>query len=164
MADEKETAGSNGNSAPEHEPGQEPEVLPFGVASAVPGAKEDDAEAQLAPAILANFDHTLLDPHGVLGKHNTFPGWNGTPFRGAVPNIKEDDPQAKTPETGYQAHVEILDFSNADHLKRYQGIMQIIANGFGVMGDEDRQYDKDAKTWRILIRWWQVYSYVPKAR
>jgi hypothetical protein len=109
-------------------------------------------------------DPRLLDPHGILSAPNVFPGFNSVPFRGSVPDLKETDPDHKQPQVGVQAHVEVLATNSADDLKRYEEIMQIIGNGFGQLGAEDRQYDDSIKGWRIFVRWWELYSYVPKGR
>ena len=37
----------------------------------------------------------LLDPHHVRDKDFTFPGWNGLPFRGSIPSLKETDPEIR---------------------------------------------------------------------
>jgi len=109
-------------------------------------------------------DPKLLDPHGTLNAPNVFPGFNGVPFRGVIPDLKENDPDHKQPQVGVQAHVEILATNKAEDMTRYEEIMQTIGNGFGQLGAEERQYDDSIKGWRIFVRWWELYSYVPKGR
>jgi hypothetical protein len=109
-------------------------------------------------------DPRLLDPHGILGAPNVFPGFNGVPFRGPVPDLKENDPEHKQPQVGVQAHVEVLVTNKPEDMARYEEIMQTIGNGFGQLGAEERQYDDSIKGWRIFVRWWALYSYVPKGR
>lgn len=106
----------------------------------------------------------LVDPWGVLNAPSVFPGHDGVPFRGPVPDLKSNDPEHKRPQVAVQAHVEILSMDNAEQMKRYQEIMQIIGNGFGQLGAEDRQYDKSIKNWRIFIRWWELFTHVPNTR
>lgn len=109
-------------------------------------------------------DPRLLDPHGVLSLPNVFPGFNNVPFRGPVPALKENDPEHKQPQVGVQAHAAVLVTTNPEDMKRYEEIMQVIGNGYGQLGAEERQYDDSIKGWRIFIRWWALYSYVPKGR
>jgi hypothetical protein len=109
-------------------------------------------------------DSRLVDPFGVLNKPSVFPGHGGVPFRGPVPDLKSNDPEHKQPQISVQAHVEILSMEVEKDLLRYQEIMQIIGNGFGQLGAEERQYDKETKNWRIFVRWWELFSYVPNVR
>jgi len=109
-------------------------------------------------------DAKLIDPFGVLNKPSVFPGHGGVPFRGPVPDLKSNDPDHKQPQISVQAHVEILSLEVEKDLQRYQEIMQIIGNGFGQLGAEERQYDSVTKNWRVFVRWWELFSYVPNVR
>lgn len=106
----------------------------------------------------------LLDPHGVLGAQSILPGHNGIPFRGPVPHLRESDPEYRQPQTGHQAKVEILDLAKPDDLTKYQDIIQMTVNGFAEIGLEDQRYDEATKNWRVLIRWYKLFSYMPKSR
>lgn len=107
----------------------------------------------------------LIDPFNVLDKPNILPGWEGAPFRGkAIPDVKENDPFHKQPQTSMQARVRVFDLSNPEHLTEYENIMQVISNGFGQLGAEERVYGEDIKNWRIFIRWWQVFSHMADSR
>jgi hypothetical protein len=130
--------------------------------------KAEDIPQELPPALMASLPpipRTLVDPHGNLDRPAILPGWEGLPFKGAsIPTLKEDDPDRRQPKIGSKAHIEVLDMSQEAHLKRYQDIMQTVANGFGAIGAEDRVYDKGTKNWRVFIRWWELYSYMPERR
>lgn len=107
----------------------------------------------------------LIDPFKVLDKPNILPGWEGAPFRGsAIPDIKEDDPFHKQPQMAMQARVRIFEMNNPKHMTEYTEILQVIANGFGQLGAEERVYAEDIKSWRIFIRWWQVFSHMKDQR
>jgi hypothetical protein len=110
----------------------------------------------------ASFDPALLDPTGQLGSKDVLPGFEGMPFRGQIPDLKRDDVERRQPEINYQVHVEILDLSKEEDLKRYREICQIIMNGFGQAAKEDLQYDPDKKSWRLFIRWMQIFSAMRK--
>lgn len=110
------------------------------------------------------FDPSLLDPHGVLGARGVFPGHSGLPFRGEVPDLKEDDPEHKQPQVGAKAHVAIYDLSDVKQLSQYEKVMQLCAQRFAAVSAEERVYDPESKNWRIFLRWCEYYSYVPKTR
>ena len=103
-----------------------------------------------------SIDPVLLDPTGNMHKGITMPGHDGVPFRGPVPDLKEDDPQQ--PVQQQKVHVEILELWDAKKLKRYRDICQVIANGFGLISKEEVQYDKDKKGWRVFIRWLELFT------
>jgi hypothetical protein len=104
----------------------------------------------------------LLDPHGMHAKPFVFPGSDGLPFRGAVPMLKEDDPPERRPQVGSQVRIDVLNLSDAKDLAYYQEIWQVVANGYGQISCEERRYDEDIKSWRVMIRWFLSYAYVPK--
>lgn len=106
-------------------------------------------------------DPRLIDPSGTLDAPVIMPGVDGMPFRGRnIPDIKENDPAKKRPQEAVKAHVDILVLNDTKQVERYKHILQVVANGFGIMGSEDRQYDPEAKTWRVLVRWWEVYTHM----
>ena len=107
-------------------------------------------------------DPQLLDPFGAIHKGITMPGHEGVPFRGTVPNLKEDDPEHLQPQAGQKAHVEILELWKPTELARYRNICQVVANGFGAISKEDMQYDKTKKNWRVFIRWLEFYTAIQK--
>ena len=107
-------------------------------------------------------DPVLLDPTGAMHEGITMPGYEGVPFRGPVPNLKEDDPAHKQPVDGQKAHVEILELWRDEDLKRYREICQVIANGFGAISKEDMQYDPAKKNWRVFIRWLEFFTAMQK--
>lgn len=127
----------------------EPTAAPASSESSTPAASD-----LLTPAFNSTVDPKLLDPHNVLGKKNVFPGLDGIPFRGPVPDLKQDD---KQPQTGYQARVKIFDLSDEKQLLEYTQVMQICANGLAQIGAEERIYDKSSKNWRVFIRWWELF-------
>ena len=107
-------------------------------------------------------DQRFLDPGTVENETAVLPGYLGIPFRGPVPNIKEDDPEYKQPQVGSTVHVRVFDLSKKDDLEYYEKVWQMVANGYAMMSAEEREYDESSKSWRIFMRWAVPYAYVPK--
>lgn len=106
----------------------------------------------------------LVDPSG--GQRNadpTFPGFDELPFRGEPMDRKEDDPEHLQPQRGARAHVEILEMDNPDDIKRMEDIYSMLATGTAIVSAEDRQWIPDKQTWRVFIRWADLYTYNPRA-
>lgn len=102
----------------------------------------------------------LLDPFKTLTQQSVLPGFGGMPFRGTVPDLKEDDP--RRPEPAYQAFVRVFDLSNTKDLEYYEKIYQVAYNGFAVICAEERAYDKQKRNWRVFLRWAWTYSHMPE--
>ena len=105
----------------------------------------------------------LLDPHRTADKEFVLPGWDGLPFRGSVPCLKESDPEYRQPQVAYEPHVWILDLSVKEDLEDYRSVYQLVTNGSAVISAEERQYDKDIKNWRIFLRWALMFTHMPDA-
>jgi len=104
----------------------------------------------------------LLDPHRLKDKNFVLPGWDGLPFRGStIPFLKEDDPAHKQPQVSYEPHVWILDLSKQEDLDDYRAVYQLVTNGSAIISAEERQYDSEAKNWRIFLRWALVFTHMP---
>jgi hypothetical protein len=91
-----------------------------------------------------------------------FPGFEGLPFRGIVPDRKELDPEKLQPQQGVRAHVEILDMAVEEDRKRMEDIYTTVANGHAIISAEEREYDPDKKNWRVFLRWADLYMYNPQ--
>jgi hypothetical protein len=105
----------------------------------------------------------LLDPHSIHKKEFTFPGYNGIPFRGSPPLLKEDDPPEKQPQLGMQLFVTVLELNKPDDLEYYQRICQLVGNGVAQISFEDKQWDAGLSNWKVLIRWMLYYYYMTNA-
>ena len=100
----------------------------------------------------------LLDPTGAMNMPPVLPGMDGLPFRGPIPDLKDTDPDVLRPQIAMKVHVDIFVLNNPKDLKYYKQVIQLIANGYAAMGTEDRVYDPDLKTWRILVRWYEQFA------
>ena len=109
-----------------------------------------------------HIDVKLLD---VTGGHidapPTFPGWEGLPFKGPPPTLKQGDPQSKQPTIGMKVHVETLDLAKPKDMAHYRDICQAIGNGYAQLSKEDMRYDEKVKNWRVFIRWLELVSFEP---
>lgn len=104
----------------------------------------------------------LLDPTGgQMDAKPVLPGYEGVPFRGPIPNLKDTDPYHKQPQVSAKVHIEILDLTKPDHLERYEKVSQMVANGFAKMSQERIEYDPDKKNWRVFVRWLELFAYDP---
>lgn len=108
-------------------------------------------------------DPKLIDPsNGQRDMEPKFPGLDGLPFRGHTFDRKEIDPTHLQPKQGVNVHVEVLQMSEPDDRKRMEHIYNLVANGTAVISIEEREYDPEAKNWRILIRWADMFVYNPQ--
>jgi len=107
-------------------------------------------------------DSALVDPSkGQRDMAPMFPGVEGIPFRGVVPDLKNDDPETLQPKQGCRVHVEILDMSDEKDLKRMEAVYSMYANGTAMISSEDRQWIPEDKTWKVFLRWADLYMYNP---
>ncbi len=111
----------------------------------------------------SKIDSCLIDPTGLSKDRITFPGYEGVPFRGPIPDLKNDDPEHMQPQQGQTAHVDVLDLSVPEDLEQYRAVSRVIANGFGAISYEKQIYDETKGSWRVLIRWLEYYAYNPGA-
>jgi len=110
-----------------------------------------------------DIDGKLIDPsNGQRDMPAILPGMDGLPFRGHVPDLKNDDPDHMQPKQGVRAHVEILDMSDEKDRKRMADIYTMYSNGHAVISAEDREYDPETKNWRVFLRWADLYVYNPQ--
>lgn len=110
----------------------------------------------------SSIDSVLLDPSaGQCRQAPVFPGHEGLPFRGAVPNLKHDESQRLQPQTGAIVRVDVLNLANDEDKDEFAKIGQLVANGYAIVSKEEIQYDPDIKNWRVFIRWAELYAYNP---
>lgn len=111
-----------------------------------------------------SIDRSLVDPSG--GQRDlepTMPGFNGLPFRGIPWDRKEKDPDYLQPQVGARVHVEILEMHKPEDRKRMEDIYAMFTNGTAVISAEERHWDEEIKSWRVFIRWADLYTYNPQA-
>jgi hypothetical protein len=100
----------------------------------------------------------LIDPDGVMGKPFVYPGFQGKPFRGPIPDLKKGD--TAQPKMGMEGHAFIFDLSNADHLKYYETIFHMAYNGRAAVGVDRVDYDPKTGTYRAFVRWAFLFTHM----
>jgi len=75
------------------------------------------------------------------------------PYEGKIFDRKENDPDNKQPIMVQAVNVKQFDLSNEEHMKEWKEIMQKVADEVSVISFEEKIYDKEIKSWRVLIRW-----------
>jgi len=85
------------------------------------------------------------------------PQFEGLPFRGAAPDLKNTDPSHMQPKICYEVHVRQFDLKNEKHLEEYENIFQQVAEGSVTVSFEERVYDDDIKSWRVLLRYYDQF-------
>jgi hypothetical protein len=121
----------------------------------VTGAPSDDKPPDPE---LGELDPRLVDPHDSHKDGFVFPGMDGLPYRGKIPNLKETDRQQ--PELGRQVFVNIFTLNDAKDMADYQKVCQMVGNNYAEISYEERIYDEEIKSWRILIRWYLIYTHM----
>lgn len=100
-------------------------------------------------------------PPLMQGADNSF-FFQGLPFRGD-PSLflKKDDPQWRQPQLRYEVHVRVFTLDDKDQLEAYTEVCQQVANGRAMVSYEKLEYDKDRRTWQVLLRWMDVFFQGP---
>lgn len=87
--------------------------------------------------------------------------WEDLPYRGTVRDFKENDPEDKLPQMGFEAHVEIFELNDKEQLKGYQQVVQKLVTDQAIMSYELKEYDPDIKSWRVLIVYTDMFYEEP---
>jgi hypothetical protein len=88
--------------------------------------------------------------------------FEGLPYRGKIMDRKEDDPDYRQPVLCADVKVKIFQLDKEDDLREWQGILQKVADGVATVSFEDKVYDKDIHSWRVLIRWMEHFYTNPE--
>lgn len=84
------------------------------------------------------------------------------PYFGPRLDLKKEDPVKNLPRMRSKAHIHQFDLTNQEHMEKYESICQAIFDGNARLSFEERVYDADIKSWRVLIRWAEIYMGAPK--
>ena len=111
-----------------------------------------------------NIPPSLVDPsEGQRNRDPVYPGIDGIPYRGDPYDRKENDPDHLQPKQGARVHVEILEMNKPEDRQRMEDIYSMFCNGSAVISAEERQWDEEIKSWRVFIRWADLYLYNPQS-
>jgi hypothetical protein len=83
--------------------------------------------------------------------------YNGLPYVGPVLDYKEDDPEEFQPQQCFNGCVAQFDLSKPEDLTQYRALCQKFCSAQALLSSEEKVYDPDIKSWRILIRWMEPY-------
>jgi hypothetical protein len=67
------------------------------------------------------------------------------------------------PELRYKGCVAVLNLANEDDMETYRALAQKFCQQHAILSMEEREYDPEAKNWRILIRWMEPFYGAPEA-
>ena len=83
--------------------------------------------------------------------------FNGLPYKGSPIDRKEDDPDYRQPILCSEIKVKIFQLDKIDDVVEWQNIMQRVSDGVATVSFEEKVYDKDIHSWRVLIRWMEHF-------
>lgn len=87
--------------------------------------------------------------------------FEGLPYQGPIQDYKDNDPIDQQPQIKYKAHVEIFDLSDEKQLAEYETVVQKIVGDTAVLSSEEKEYDPDKKSWRVLIVYSDIFYTAP---
>ena len=86
--------------------------------------------------------------------------YKGLPYVGK-PFIVDDDAK---PEMHRVVHIKQFDLSKEAHLTEYNEVFQKVADNKSKISFEEKVYDAELKSWRILLRWYDYIYKEPKKK
>lgn len=89
--------------------------------------------------------------------------YEGKPYHGTPLNMKEEDPENKKPRLRHKAHIRTFNLSDAADMETYEQVCQGIYDGGIMLSFEERVYEPKIQSWRVLMRWSEVYYDTPTA-
>jgi len=98
--------------------------------------------------------------NGVSGKQGEY-AWKGLPYKGKPADFKHDDPVNMQPMLRHKACIKQFDFSDETDMEEYAKVMQAICDGTTTLSFEEKIYDENIKSWRILLRYLESYYQAP---
>lgn len=88
--------------------------------------------------------------------------FNGLPYKGIPMDRKESDPDYRQPVMCTDVYIKIFILNKEEDLKEWQDVMQRVSDLVASVSFEDKQYDKELQTWRVLLRWMEHYYTNPE--
>jgi len=101
-----------------------------------------------------------------LTRELKFPGFQGLPFKGTPPDLKNEDAPRRLPITNGRVYVRIFDLSKTRELSEYEKIMSKFVGdrSHSLLSHEEFMQMPDKGTWKTLIRWVELYTELPEER
>lgn len=104
-----------------------------------------------------------LRSYGALKKYSDGYEYEGLPYIGAPLPFKDDDSDELRPQLKSNACCAQFDLSNEEDMEQYRAVSQKVCDSLATISFEEKIYDKDIKSWRVLIRWMEHYFAPPKS-
>ena len=89
--------------------------------------------------------------------------FDGLPYVGTPFPFKDDDPEEYQPQLQHNGCCAQFDLSDRADMEQYRALCQKICDGLAQVSFEEKIYDSDIKSWRVLIRWIEPYYAPPPA-
>mgnify|MGYP001618316290 CR=1 FL=1 len=103
-------------------------------------------------------DTAVKDREVGEGKERKVEGqYRGLPYKGAPCTIRNDDPKHALPTLKHKAGIKQFNMADPADLKLYTELLQRVCDSEVVLSFEEKVYDPDIKSWRILMRWMEPY-------
>lgn len=123
----------------------------------MPEGSEDQTTQIMQPPGMPS---ELEDPEGIKGEPFVFPGFEGHPFRGKIPDLKKTD--RAQPQVGYEGHAFVFHLSNPKHLDYYERLFHMAYNGRAQIGMDRVDFDPKTGKYTAFVRWAFIFTYMKK--
>ena len=88
--------------------------------------------------------------------------YQGKPYKGKIYARKEGDPDSKQPVMVSEVHIDNFVTTDSEDIKKWQNVIQRVADGIAIVSFEEKVYDDKIGGWRILLRWADLYYTNPE--
>lgn len=86
--------------------------------------------------------------------------YKGLPYDGKPYTVGKDN----APVLTRRVHTKQFDLTKESDLEEYNSVFQSVAEAKTVISFEERVYDDKIKSWRVLLRWFDLVYTEPKNR
>jgi hypothetical protein len=86
--------------------------------------------------------------------------YKGFPYEGKPYTVDKDC----LPVLGRKVHIKQFDLTDKEDMEEYNRIFQDRADGLNDISFEEKIYDSDLKSWRVLLRWFDIIYKEPKIK
>ena len=106
-----------------------------------------------------------MGPNDLLGSRDPIAealnlNYKGLPFVGKPYTVGDDN----KPVIARKVHVKQFNLSDKKDLEEYNSILQKVADATSLISYEEKVYDDEIKSWRILLRWLDLMYVAPKIK
>lgn len=86
--------------------------------------------------------------------------FKGLPYEGSPYMVDKDS----MPELKRRVYIKQFDLTSKDNLEEYNAVFQKVADNLSKISFEEKVYDTDLKSWRVLLRWYDYVYTEPKKK